>query len=180
MNTYTKQIKTTASSIAILVVFGVSIAGAPTKAQNPARQPELTVGSILDNSRTLAVISRKSTVTIPADNIKAQLLKHKHFSSLGLMIVDDCRNADLLLEVAYPVPLTFDYTFIVKHRRTSVVLASGKVIAWDGLRAAPGIAKKTVKQLQKIKAEHQSRTATRTKTTSLEGKQNTLKEIESQ
>ena len=37
------------------------------------------------------------------------------------------------------------------HRASGTVVGSGKVIAWDGVRAAPGIASQIVKRVRELR-----------------------------
>jgi len=95
-------------------------------------------------SRTFAL--RSNTVLIP-DDLMLEALRNQHgFSALDLVLVDNPSVADVMIEVAY-VPFTFDYTFKAWERRTSVVIASGKITAFNGYLAAPELAAKLVSQL---------------------------------
>jgi hypothetical protein len=79
--------------------------------------------------------------------LEEQLLKRPEFQSLGLSVVRDRGAADLAVEIDRPV-FTFTFTFSVTDPRTSVVVASGKVIAWDGNLAAPQIAKELLRRIK--------------------------------
>lgn len=137
-------------ALAAVLTFASAVNG-----QQSTSQPELSEGYILSQSRPVGVYIHKSMVKIPETNVKAELRKHPNKNALNLVVVDNPHRADLLLEVEYPIPLLFEYSFKLKHQRTSVVIAAGKVIAWDGLRAAPAIAKKLSRQLVKIKKSYQ-------------------------
>jgi hypothetical protein len=60
--------------------------------------------------------------------------------------VQDPRVADLLIELDRPL-FTYVHTFVIVDKRTSVVLGSGKVTAFDGTIASPDLAKNIVKIL---------------------------------
>ena len=65
-------------------------------------------------------------------------------SGLGLTIVQDRRVADLTIQIDRPL-FTYVHTFVITDKRTSIVLGSGKVTAFDGTIASGGIAKDIVK-----------------------------------
>ena len=121
-------------------------APAPSPAPAPDDEPrDHKPGYLLHIARSVAVCSRDSH--IPVDTLIGELLAQKGFSDFDLNIVRDERAADLVIQIDHPLHL-FDFTYIVTDRRTSVVLASGKVIAWDGIRAAPPLSKKIVAGLK--------------------------------
>jgi len=72
------------------------------------------------------------------------LALQKDWQKLGITIVQDQRVADLLIEIDRPV-FTYVHTFVLVDKRTSIVLAAGKVTAFDGTIASDGIAKQIVK-----------------------------------
>jgi hypothetical protein len=63
----------------------------------------------------------------------------KNWDELGLTIVQDPRLADVLIEIDRPL-FTYVHTFVITDKRTSVVLGSGKVTAFDGTIASGSIA----------------------------------------
>ncbi len=68
----------------------------------------------------------------------------KDWPKLGLTIVADQRVADL--EIALDRPLfTYVHTFVITDKRTSIVLGSGKVTAFDGTIASGTLAKDILK-----------------------------------
>ncbi|MGH9788686.1 MAG: S1C family serine protease [Candidatus Acidiferrales bacterium] len=103
-------------------------------------------GEILRAARTVFVRTRDD-LHIPTESLIAALYKHKDFQLLQLSFVQDERAADLVIEIDHPAHV-FDFSFIITDRRTSVVLASGSIIAWDGIRAAGPLAKKIVAGLR--------------------------------
>jgi len=123
-----------------------SLEEAATPAPAPAEEPrDHKPGYLLRIARSLAVCSRDRH--IPVDTLIGELLREKGFSDFDLNIVRDQHSADLVMQIDHPLHL-FDFTYIITDRRTGVVLASGKVIAWDGIRAAPPLAKKVVAGLK--------------------------------
>ena len=76
-----------------------------------------------------------------------ELQKRPEFAAWKILLVNDSSLADAALEIDRPL-FTFIYTFELTDNRTSVILASGKLTAWDGNTAAPGLAKEIVKRLK--------------------------------
>lgn len=59
-------------------------------------------------------------------------------------MVEDPRVADLIIQIDRPL-FTYDFTYTLMSPSTSIELATGKVIAFDGVHAAPKIAKNLIK-----------------------------------
>ncbi|MFQ5695387.1 MAG: S1C family serine protease, partial [Terriglobia bacterium] len=114
-------------------------------------EPGTTPADLLQAARTI-YIETHDRWHFPTQTLAAALLRQQSLHERGLIFVKDKRAADLVIEVDHPLHV-WDFTFLVKHRPTTVVLASGKVIAWDGIRAAPGIAKKIAKEFNRILKE---------------------------
>ena len=74
---------------------------------------------------------------------------------MGLAIVRDAEKADLMIDLDRPV-FTYTFTYSVSSADTRVVVASGKVIAFDGNFAAPLIAKELMKRLQSARKDRDS------------------------
>jgi hypothetical protein len=97
---------------------------------------------ILKNARTIYI--RSKTLFLTVDTLDRALALDKDWPKLGLTIVQDQRVADLLIEIDRPL-FTYIHTFVIADKRTSIVLGSGKVTAFDGTIASDGIAKDIVK-----------------------------------
>jgi hypothetical protein len=97
---------------------------------------------ILKNARTIHIRSKTSFLTV--DTLDRALALEKDWPNLGLTIVEDQRVADLLITIDRPL-FTYVHTFVIVDKRTSMVLGSGKVTAFDGTIASGGIAKNIVK-----------------------------------
>jgi hypothetical protein len=100
---------------------------------------------ILKSARTLHVWS--GTVYLNSDRFEDELRKRPEFRALGLIIVKDQRLADLTIKLGRPL-FTFNFTYNVTHTKSSVMVTSGKVTAFDGGSAAPKIAKEFLKQVR--------------------------------
>jgi hypothetical protein len=97
---------------------------------------------ILKNVKTIYVHSKTAFLTV--DTLDHALSQQMEWPDLGLTIVGDARMADLLIEIDRPV-FTYVHTFVLSDRKTSIVLGSGKVTAFDGTIASSGLAKEIVK-----------------------------------
>jgi hypothetical protein len=64
----------------------------------------------------------------------------KDWPKLELTIVQDRRVADVLIEIDRPL-FTYVHTFVIVDKKTSIVLGSGKVTAFDGTIASGRLAK---------------------------------------
>lgn len=96
----------------------------------------------LKNAKTVFIHSKTSFLTV--DTLDRALALQKDWPKLGLTIVADQRVADLLIEIDRPL-FTYVHTFVLLDKKTSIVLASGKVTAFDGTIASDGLAKNIVK-----------------------------------
>jgi hypothetical protein len=97
---------------------------------------------IVKDARTIFI--RSKTLFLTVDTIVRALGLEKDWPKLNLTIVHDERVADLVIEIDRPV-FTYIHTFVIVDKRTSIVLDSGKVTAFDGTLASGGIAKQIVK-----------------------------------
>lgn len=122
----------------------------PSNRQSPssiavaAANPE----DILRSARTIQIHSYTMYFTV--DSLEKELAKQKNFGNLGLVLVKDARVADLLLTVDRPL-FTYDFTYSLTDKRTSIVLETGKVTAISGGAAAGPIAKDLVNKLAKLR-----------------------------
>ena len=97
---------------------------------------------IVKNARTIFIHSKTSFLTV--DTLDRALALEKGWPQLELTIVQDQRVADLLIEIDRPL-FTYVHTFVIVDKKTSIVLDSGKVTAFDGTIASGGLAKNIVK-----------------------------------
>ncbi len=97
---------------------------------------------ILKEARTINIRSKTAFLTV--DTLDRALGRRKDWPTLGLVIVKDQQVADLLIEIDRPL-FTYVHTFVIVDKRTSILLGSGKVTAFDGTLASDGIAKELVK-----------------------------------
>lgn len=109
-------------------------------------QPSVAVAStdpkqILKNAKSIYIHSKTPFLT--ADTLNHALEQNKDWSNLGLIIVADRSAADLLIEVDRVI-FTNVHTFVLSDRKTSIVLGSGKVSAFNGIIASDPMAKEIV------------------------------------
>jgi hypothetical protein len=97
---------------------------------------------ILRNAKTIFVRSKTSFLTV--DTLDRAMTLDKDWPKLGLTIVQDQRVADLFIEIDRPL-FTYVHTFLIIDKRTSILLGSGKVTAFDGNIASGGIAKDIIR-----------------------------------
>ncbi len=136
----------------ILRITSVQRVGQPTTTPAPARIDERW--RIMRTVRRIHILTRahEELTGIDPEPLIARLLKEPEFRDGTWQIVDSPANADLTIELNR-VPWTWDFTYQITHPPSGLVFGGGKVIAWDGVRAASGIAKRIMKDLRSIRAE---------------------------
>jgi hypothetical protein len=127
--------------------------------QDPVEEPLLTAadldrGQILKNARTLCIFS--DTDFLSPATLSRALLNQKDWEKLGLSIVESSRYVDPRSSKPRPAELqlqidrvvfTHIHTYVLTDRATGVVLASGRVRAFDGVVASGPMAEQIVKIL---------------------------------
>lgn len=105
-----------------------------------------------------AIHIRSNTTFFEPEQLQNELQKRPEFAAWKILLVADERVADALIVIDRPL-FTFIHTFSLTDRKTSIVLASGKLTAWDGNAAAPRLAKEIIKRIKAARplpAEKQS------------------------
>ena len=88
---------------------------------------------------TKLLLASKTLYITSASNLfkPVQLLnemkKKEEFTNWNLSFVDESEVADLILEIEH-VPLTWEFNFSIRHQRTGIVIAAGKIYAWATAR----------------------------------------------
>lgn len=131
---------------ALVLLFGLW--GCNTAFAQVAESRDLRPGDLLRIARSISVCSRDTH--IPADTLIGEVLAQKGFRDFDLNFTRDTRAADLVIQIDHPLHF-WDFSYLVVDRRTDIVLASGSVIAWDGIRAAPLLANKIVADLKEVR-----------------------------
>jgi hypothetical protein len=118
-------------------------------APKPDEPPPLTAvdldrNQILKNARTIFISSQ--TDFLSSATLSRALLNQKDWEKLGLNIITDMRRYDLEIEVNRVV-FTHIHTYTISDRKTGLVLASGRIRAFDGVVASGPMAEQIVKFL---------------------------------
>jgi hypothetical protein len=132
--------------VALVLLFGLW--GCSTAFAQVAESRDLRPGDLLRIARSISVCSRDTH--IPPDTLIGEVLAQKGFRDFDLNFTRDTRAADLVIQIDHPLHF-WDFSYLVIDRRTDIVLASGSVIAWDGIRAAPLLASKIVADLKDVR-----------------------------
>lgn len=118
-------------------------------AQEPVEEHLLTAADldrdqILKKARTICINSQ--TDFLSAATLDRALMQQKDWKKLGLNILNNFRDADLELQINRVV-FTHIHTYLLTDKATGIVLASGRVRAFDGVIAAGPMAEQIVKIL---------------------------------
>lgn len=122
-------------------------------AEESAKIAETTPKALLGRARTVYVES--DTTFFEPVQLQNALTKREEMNAWQMAIVDgwDKRAiADVLIEIDRPL-FTYTFTYKVTHRSTGVLLATGKVTAFDSDDAAPKLAGKIVEEIKKARGE---------------------------
>ncbi len=116
-------------------------------ARNPSKEPK----DLLQNSKTIYIDSK--TTYFKEQQLINELSKRKEVKDWGWILTTgswEARNkADLIIEMDHQI-LSFDFTFTVRHRKSSILISTGKAVIADGASGAPKMADNIVKSLMKV------------------------------
>ncbi len=98
----------------------------------------------IKDARTIHINSE--TVFLTVSTLERSLMKQKDWDKLGLNIIGGSGYADLELQINRVV-FTHIHTYILTDKATGIVLASGRVRAFDGVVASGPMAEQIVKIL---------------------------------
>ena len=118
-----------------------------------ARIAETSPRALLGRARTIHVYS--GTSFFEPVQLQNALLKRAEMERWQMAIVEGWEKrdvADLHIEVDRPL-FTYTFTYSLTHRSTGVVIATGKVTAFDGNAAAPKLARRIVEEIAKARGE---------------------------
>lgn len=123
-------------------------------AEESARAAENSPRALLKRARTFYVSS--NTSYFEPVQLQNELRKRDEFDRWGMAIIDGDWNkrsaADVLVEIDRPL-FTYTFTYKLTARDTGVVLATGKLTAFDGNAAAPKLAARIVEEIKKARGE---------------------------
>ena len=121
--------------------------------EEAARIAETNPKTLLSRARIIFVNSDSSF--FEEAQLQNALLKREEFNRWQLAIVDgwDKRDvADIHIEIDRPL-FTYTFTYQIKNRRNGIILATGKVTAFDGNAAAPILADKIIAEIRTARGE---------------------------
>lgn len=98
----------------------------------------------IKNARTICINSETAFLTV--STLERALMKQKNWDRLGLNIVGNGCKADLAINVDRLI-FTHIHTYVLTDKKTGIVLASGRVRAFDGVVASGPMAGQIVKIL---------------------------------
>lgn len=112
----------------------------------------------IKNARTIRIDSETQYLTV--STLERALMQQKNWDQLGLNIVGNGCYADLEIEV-HRLVFTHFHTYVVTDKSTGVVLAAGRVTAFDGVVASGPMAEQIVKILSAARLPAQAAGADR-------------------
>ncbi|MCA1593602.1 MAG: hypothetical protein LC754_13315 [Acidobacteria bacterium] len=120
-------------------------------AEESAKIAEKSPQALLRRARTVYIDS--GTSFFEPVQLQNALRKREETDLWQIAIVDgwDKRSvADVLIEVDRPL-FTYTFTYQLTDRSTGIIIATGKVIAFDGNDAAPKLADKILEEIRKTR-----------------------------
>ena len=106
-------------------------------------------------SRAHVLFIHSDTDYFEEAQLQNALRKRSEMDTWQLAIVDGWSKrdvADILIEVDRPL-FTYTFTYKITDRNTGIILATGKVTAWDGNAAAPKLAERIIEDIRNAKGE---------------------------
>jgi hypothetical protein len=122
-------------------------------AEEAAKIEATSPKAMLSHARILYI--RSSTDYLEAVQLQNALLKRSEIDSWQIWLIDNWDHravSDTEIEIDRPL-FTFTFTYKITNQRTGIVLATGKVTAWDGNAAAPMLAERIVDEIRKARGE---------------------------
>jgi hypothetical protein len=129
-------------------------------------QQSANPSDLLLESKTISIRSR--TVFFKPIQLMRALSKRSELDEWGLSLMDTSDGSDLVIEIDH-ILLTYDFPFKITHRETGIVIASGKVITWDGTSGAEPMAKRIIERLTEVRNKN-AKAMTTSQTTNQSGK----------
>ena len=126
-------------------------------AEEAARIAETSPKTLLQRARVVYIAS--DTSFFEAVQLQNALRKRQEFDNWQMAIVDgwDKRNvADVVIDIDRPL-FTYTFTYKITNRSNGVLLAAGKVTAFDGNDAAPKLAQRIIEEMRVARGEVKAR-----------------------
>ncbi|MBO0860087.1 MAG: caspase family protein [Chloracidobacterium sp.] len=122
------------------LALAVSEGGTPRPRPDPVE--------LIRASKTINI--RSKTIYLKPKMLEDELLKQPDFQELGLKIVPEAKDADLVVEVTLPF-LTWTWTYSVTHQTSNIELAGGRIRELTAGLASPKLAKDLAARLQSLR-----------------------------
>ena len=122
-------------------------------AEEAAKVAETSPKALLSRARILYISS--NTDYFETVQLQNALRKRSEIEAWQIAMIDgwDKQNvADTEIEIDRPL-FTFTFTYKITSRRNGILLATGKVTAFDGNAAAPMLAERIVEEIRKARGE---------------------------
>jgi len=122
-------------------------------AEEADRIAETTPKNLLSKVRIVYI--RSNTSFFESVQLQNALRKREEFDRWHMAIVDGGAKsevADIVIEVDRPL-FTYTFTYVVTSRRNGIVLATGKITAFDGDAAAPTLAARLIQEIKVARGE---------------------------
>ena len=122
-------------------------------AEEAAKIEATSPKAMLSHARILYI--RSNTEYFEPVQLQNALFKRSEIDSWQIALIDDWDKravSDTEIEIDRPL-FTFTFTYKITNQRTGIVLATGKVNAWDGNAAAPMLAERIVDEIRKARGE---------------------------
>lgn len=122
-------------------------------AEEAARIAETDPRTLLRRARVVFVDS--DTSFFESEQLQNALRKRQEFDTWQLVIIDNWQKrdvADVTITIDRPL-FTYDFTYKITSRSSGILLAAGKVIAFDGNAAAPKLAQRIIEEMRVARGE---------------------------
>lgn len=122
-------------------------------AEEAAKVAETDPRTLLRRARVISITSHTSF--FDREQLQNALRKREEFDTWQMVLVEPRGKsdiADITIAVERPV---FTYTFIytITNRSNGIILATGKIYAFDGNDAAPKLAKRIIEDIREARGE---------------------------
>jgi len=102
--------------------------------------------------QTRAFYVKSDTFLVTREQLVGEVRNRDGFKDLQLVQVDRLNAAEVVLTVDH-IPFTFDYTYMAVDRKTTAVMAAGKITAPVGYVAAMELAHAFVNDMKKLREQ---------------------------
>ena len=126
-------------------------------AEEAARIAETNPKALLRRARLVFVDS--DTSFFEPVQLQNALRKREEFDTWQMAIIDgwDKRNvADVIISIDRPL-FTYTFTYKITNRSNGIVLATGKITAFDGNDAAPKLAQRIMEEMKIARGESKTK-----------------------